>query len=683
MIIKRIKLNNIRSYLNEEINFDKGVTLLSGDIGTGKSSILLAIDFGLFGLRKGHLSGSSLLRNGEKNGFVELCLEVEGKEHIIKRTLKRGEAGIAQDYGNLTKDGREKELSSVEIKQYVLELLNYPKEYLTKSKNFIYNYTIYTPQEEMKQILLGDADSRLDTIRKVFGVDKYKRVNENSKIISDYLRLKKRESAVILEKYHDKTKEKEENDKKIIENDKTRKELEIKLNKIKNDILNHKKETDNAEKNIRELNSLKKDFEVKEVELRHKELQIKKNEEESMIIEDELNKLREEVKEELVFNKSDKIEKEKLHKRLHEDFNNLRIKAGEIRIMKKNSSEIIDSIKNLDKCPTCKQGVSLEYKNNIFSKENDNIKSLDNNLLDTENKIKELEKDILKIKKEIDELAKKESYSLVLSLKRKNLDEKTGRTEFMKKQKTVLVDEIKKLKETIMILGKSIAYFGDIDKKYNILKENLENSLKEEKNTEVMLGVINNEISNLNKNIDNLSKEIIYMDDIRKKLNYYNLLYDFLSENFSGILNSIERNVMAKIKNDFDSFFQKWFSMLIDDEILKVRLDEEFSPLIEQAGHEIEYLNLSGGEKTAAALAYRLALNQIINTFVSEIKTKDLLILDEPTDGFSSEQLDRLRMVLDELKTEQIIIVSHESKIESFVDRIIRLEKNEHVTKVF
>jgi exonuclease SbcC len=58
------------------------------------------------------------------------------------------------------------------------------------------------------------------------------------------------------------------------------------------------------------------------------------------------------------------------------------------------------------------------------------------------------------------------------------------------------------------------------------------------------------------------------------------------------------------------------------------------------------------------------------------------LILDEPTDGFSSEQLDRLRNVLNELDTEQIIIVSHESKIESFVDRIIRLEKNEHVTKI-
>ena len=50
MIIKRVKLNNIRSYIKEELNFDKGITLLSGNIGSGKSTILLAIDFALFGL---------------------------------------------------------------------------------------------------------------------------------------------------------------------------------------------------------------------------------------------------------------------------------------------------------------------------------------------------------------------------------------------------------------------------------------------------------------------------------------------------------------------------------------------------------------------------------------------------------------------------------------------------------
>ena len=90
---------------------------------------------------------------------------------------------------------------------------------------------------------------------------------------------------------------------------------------------------------------------------------------------------------------------------------------------------------------------------------------------------------------------------------------------------------------------------------------------------------------------------------------------------------------------------------------------------------------MSGGEKTSAALAYRLALNQVINN-LSNINTKDFIILDEPTDGFSSEQLDRMRLVLDELNVKQLIVVSHDPKIESFVENVIRLNKKEHVTEL-
>jgi exonuclease SbcC len=122
--------------------------------------------------------------------------------------------------------------------------------------------------------------------------------------------------------------------------------------------------------------------------------------------------------------------------------------------------------------------------------------------------------------------------------------------------------------------------------------------------------------------------------------------------------------------------------MLIEYELLKIRLDDEFSPLIEQNGHEIDYSYLSGGEKTAAALAYRLALNQVINRLISNIKTRDLIILDEPTDGFSSEQLDKLKFVLEELENKQIILVSHEEKIESFVDNVIKIEKKGHVSSL-
>src|SRR3989338_2160124 len=99
MLIKSLKLKNIRSYENLDIEFPLGSTLLAGDIGTGKSTILLAIEFALFGVRRKHLSASSLLRHGKKEGEVELKFNVEGKDIIIKRKLKRGKEEIKQEAG--------------------------------------------------------------------------------------------------------------------------------------------------------------------------------------------------------------------------------------------------------------------------------------------------------------------------------------------------------------------------------------------------------------------------------------------------------------------------------------------------------------------------------------------------------------------------------------------------------
>ena len=59
-----------------------------------------------------------------------------------------------------------------------------------------------------------------------------------------------------------------------------------------------------------------------------------------------------------------------------------------------------------------------------------------------------------------------------------------------------------------------------------------------------------------------------------------------------------------------------------------------------------------------------------------------LIILDEPTDGFSSQQLDKVRDVLEKLNLGQTIIVSHEQKIESFAQNVIRVSKREHVSYI-
>jgi len=49
MIIRKIHLHNIRSYEDQEIELGKGITLFEGDIGSGKTTILMSIDFALFG----------------------------------------------------------------------------------------------------------------------------------------------------------------------------------------------------------------------------------------------------------------------------------------------------------------------------------------------------------------------------------------------------------------------------------------------------------------------------------------------------------------------------------------------------------------------------------------------------------------------------------------------------------
>src|SRR5271157_5061728 len=189
MKIKKIILENIRSFEFQEVNFPEGSTLLAGDIGTGKTSILLGIEFALFGLQPGQ-RGNALLRNGTEAGKVLIEFEVEDKSIIIERTLKRGKS-ISQDSCFVSINDEKKEISVTELKSLILEILNYPKEF-AKKQNLLYKFTVYTPQEEMKEIILEDPELRVNTLRHIFGIDKYKRILENTSLLLSKIREEKR-----------------------------------------------------------------------------------------------------------------------------------------------------------------------------------------------------------------------------------------------------------------------------------------------------------------------------------------------------------------------------------------------------------------------------------------------------------------------------------------------------------
>ena len=179
MLLQQLKLKNIRSYTEETISFPPGSTLLAGDIGSGKSTILLAIEFGLFGTAHPDLPGEALLRKGSTQGSVELTFTLQGRTITIYRALKKEKEGVKQLPGYIITDHLKKDLMPVELKAEILQLLGYPEDFLTKKKNYIFRYTVYTPQEEMKLILQDDSEFRLDSLRRIFNLDKYKIIREN------------------------------------------------------------------------------------------------------------------------------------------------------------------------------------------------------------------------------------------------------------------------------------------------------------------------------------------------------------------------------------------------------------------------------------------------------------------------------------------------------------------------
>lgn len=682
MILRNIKLDNIRSYISQEISFPEGSVLLSGDIGTGKSTVLLAIEFALFGISKGYLSGNSLLRNGKDKGSVYLEFKINNKDVAIKRNLKRSGNVVSQDYGYISIDGKKQELSALELKQAVLDLLNYPPESLTKSKSLIYRYTVYTPQEEMKQILTGDKEIRLDALRRIFGIDKYRTIKENTKIFLSYIKNKKKELETLISTLPQKEEEKLNMQQSLSEFESNLNTIDTEINTLKSELKIKSSDLKVIEYDIKKFNQLKNELDIKETNLKNKLNERKNLIEEIEELKNYIEKI--DLKEELDLNiLSDQIKsKENEIKLLGDSLSQISYKVSSFDVSIKNSEKIGKDIFILKKCPVCHQDVSEAHKEHINSLEESKIKEAQENKKIYVKREKEARTVLESLKREVSELEGKKYEVQLIQIKIKNNKEKESKINKLNNNLKMIRKEIGLINSKKLELQKELEKFMGLEESYSSVNEELEYLREKNIKIEIQKSRLETQISELNRQLSKLNKEINKQSLLKQKLNNLININAWLELNFIKLIENIESHIMLKINTDFNDLFERWFNMLVESENLNIRLDDLFTPIIDQNGYEIEYENLSGGEKTAAALAYRLSLNQVINMLVSIINTKDIIILDEPTDGFSEDQLDKIRIVLNELKTKQTIIVSHESKIESFVDAIVRFNKKNHISEV-
>lgn len=686
MLFKSVRLNNIRSYENAEIKFPIGSVLLAGDIGSGKSTILLAIEFAIFGAKKGELPAYTLLRHGKKEGSVELKMSVEGKDIIIKRSLKRSNDDIKQESGYVVIDGLKKEGTSEELRAIVLELLGYPKDLIKKGKDLIYRFTVYTPQEEMKSILYESKEDRLDTLRKVFNIDKYKRIKENSKIIIASLRERKRHLEGLIIDLDYKKRDLEEKKKEILEIGKRVEEIIPRIDEVKNSLNQKRKSIEGIEDGIREFTNLKKELSIVNTNLNHNIIQNNKLNDEVKRLEGQIGLLRKELENKSLddFENFDKKidEKEKEITEAESKYRNLTRKTKEFEVKIEQCQETIRKMESLEICPVCEQTVDEKHKHDINLRESKRHDELIERIKNYQEEEEKLEKIKAHLRRERDNLIKEKHNFNVLKIKFDNLSEKATQ----KEEKSALKDSIKRevglLNAQKIELSSKIERYLEIEEKYKSVRKEIDELLPQERFLELEKRKYETEKEAIKRFILSLEREVNEKQKAKEKLSYISQLSNWIDEFFVNLMSTMEKHVMVNIHSQFNELFKRWFDILLEDETIGVRVDEEFTPIIEQDGYETYIENLSGGERTAVALSYRLALNKVINDIVANIKTKDIIMLDEPTDGFSTEQLDKVRDVLQQLNMRQVIIVSHESKIEGFVENVIRVEKQDSVSVV-
>ncbi|MFH1127700.1 MAG: AAA family ATPase [archaeon] len=687
MFLKSLALKNIRSYIDERIEFPSGSLLIAGDIGSGKSTILLAIDFALFGARPNELPASSLLRNGAKRGEVVLEFTIDGKEVEIKRVLEKKANSVAQTAGYIAINGTRKDLMSMGLKSIVFELLGYPAADIKAGKSLIYRYTVYTPQEQMKQILMMKADERLNTIRSIFNIDKYKRIRENAKAVSRELK----KTASHLEGIAYDLKEKQEKRALLESQMKSMlddlKKKETVHAKIKGNLENKKKEKAAIQDAMKKLVTLMREASIKKTRLESDE---KMHQSYRTEIDDAAKRVEKMQAENDFEQKIRDLEKEigelamlkEKAAKADDDIRHIEQKMTESYTRKNTSDEIIRNILALSECPTCKQQVPDQHKERIRETETKKAENFEKIIALHKKTLDELRAGQKDIRLKVDAIHDKEKVLVRLRSDFRAFNEIKDGIEKKNLKAKELLESIGLLKTAIIGIEKDIEPLKDTEERSERIEKEFEILNGEYTITLAQLEKARQQVSSADAEKSALEKEITLKMKAKEESVALNEITDWMKEYFLQLMENMEKHIMLSILHDFDMLFREWFNMLIDDDTLQARIDQEFTPVIEQNAYETSYNYLSGGEKTSIALAYRLALNKVINNMSEEIKTKNLLILDEPTDGFSSEQLDKVRDVLIELNLAQTIIVSHEEKIEGFVEKTIRVEKKEHVSHI-
>ena len=108
---------------------------------------------------------------------------------------------------------------------------------------------------------------------------------------------------------------------------------------------------------------------------------------------------------------------------------------------------------------------------------------------------------------------------------------------------------------------------------------------------------INQNLQNETNNLDKMSLELKKLKQTKLDINKLDDINEWLNNYFINTVQLIEDHITYTINYRFNELFKEWFELLVDDASKTIKVDEKFTPIIEQNEFEQTFEWLSGGEK--------------------------------------------------------------------------------------
>ena len=684
-MIKSIELVDFLSHSDTKLEFKDGVTIFVGDNGAGKSSVIDAITYALFGKHK-RSDVKSLIRRGTNQSYAKIEFSIRDKQYEAFRKIKNKSSNYLEAKFFETTNNNRIDIVSGERKQYNESM----KEEVEKIIGMDYKklqIASIVQQGQLNAIIDSRAADRQELLNSIIGIDK---LNIASKYMLENIK-KFREKIKTDLGYNDDdienlTRKFESYQQDIKETQPKKNQLELKQKQIQEKLTGLQNELEIETPKIDKINQL---------ELRKNELVTYVKEKERVIqqqISENERKIRdcEGCFEEIKDNTGFEIKIQKVEEAVEETLKKIQEISNQISSLKEKQILAAKLQLKDNKCPVCDS--SVEKLNPFFQEEHlkDEIIKLQQ-----DTKLKEKERDMYtqKRKEFLEKVQKTKNAEATLrahSISTKEELIKIQKETETQKEKLSLTNN-DDLKQISQIDNQSKLIFE------NILKLELETkgfreeeflNLKKiimEKQSE--LSQINQEMGRMLEKMDLAKKEVNEIKKIiseLKKVRDYILKLKKIEENIFNKKGSVAISLRSWALNSISLKASEYLSSL-NTKIQRISLSEKDITCYSNT-EVLDIKSLSGGESVSIALALRLGMASLLGS-----SNLNLMILDEPTTHLDVERKKLLVGILSQLSEisnsqtpMQFLIITHDEEIfeDSNVRQIYKFESSGEGTKV-